>query len=82
MNKSVQLKLQERTTGEGMSEPKLQNSGSVLGKKTACNVLDLKMENYFPCTVDRTRSSARYFLESSDDVVSLLKALAAASTLS
>ncbi|KAL1813016.1 hypothetical protein ACET3Z_023081 [Daucus carota] len=71
-----------RTTGNRMSEPRLQNSGSVSGKKTACNVLDLKKENYFPCTVDRTRSSARYFLESSSDVVSLLKALAAASSLS
>ncbi|KAK1386159.1 hypothetical protein POM88_023894 [Heracleum sosnowskyi] len=53
--------------GDRMSDLKLQNNGSVSkashvtseqplpnsGNKTF-NVLDLKMENYFPCTVDRT----------------------------
>lgn len=79
-----------------MSDLKPQNSGNVLkashvtteqplpnsGKKTSWNVLDLKMENYFSCAVDRTYSRARYSLGSSEDVVSLLKALAAASSLS
>lgn len=79
-----------------MSDLKLLNSGRVSkasrvtseqplpnsGKKTSWNVLDLKMENYFSCTVDRTHSRARYSLKSSDDVVSLLKALAAASSSS
>ncbi|KAK1365145.1 Trehalose-6-phosphate synthase12 [Heracleum sosnowskyi] len=82
--------------GDRMSDLKLQNSGSVSkasqvtseqplpnsGKKTLWNVLDLMMENYFSCTVDRTQSRARYSLGSSDDVVSLLKALAAASSSS
>ncbi|KAK1397575.1 hypothetical protein POM88_007438 [Heracleum sosnowskyi] len=82
--------------GDRMSDLKLQNSGSVSkashvtseqplpnsGKKTLWNVLDLMMENYFSCTVDRTQSRAHYSLGSSDDVVSLLKALAAASSSS
>ncbi|XP_038705749.1 alpha,alpha-trehalose-phosphate synthase [UDP-forming] 1-like isoform X1 [Tripterygium wilfordii] len=40
------------------------------------SVLDLKGDNYFSCAVARKRSSARYLLGSSDDVVSLLKELA------
>ncbi|KAM6552290.1 hypothetical protein CsatB_002098 [Cannabis sativa] len=40
------------------------------------SVLDLKGENYFSCSVGRKRSSARYLLASSDDVVTLLKELA------
>uniref|UniRef100_A0A803MDU5 alpha,alpha-trehalose-phosphate synthase (UDP-forming) n=2 Tax=Chenopodium quinoa TaxID=63459 RepID=A0A803MDU5_CHEQI len=39
-------------------------------------VLDIKRENYFPCTVGRKHSRARYVLESSKDVVSLLEGLA------
>ncbi|KAL8087902.1 hypothetical protein AgCh_037880 [Apium graveolens] len=82
--------------GDRMSDLKLQNGGCVSkashltseqplpnsGKKTSLNVPDLKMENYFSCTVDRTHSRARYSLGSSADVVSLLKALAAASSSS
>lgn len=40
------------------------------------SVLDLKGENYFSCAVGRKRSSARYLLGSSDDIVTLLKELA------
>lgn len=40
------------------------------------SVLDLKGDNYFSCAVGRKRSSARYLLGSSDDVVTLLKELA------
>ncbi|KAL3522595.1 hypothetical protein ACH5RR_015429 [Cinchona calisaya] len=40
------------------------------------SVLDLKGDNYFSCAVGRKRSSARYLLGSSADVVSLLKELA------
>ncbi|KAK2982513.1 hypothetical protein RJ640_012758 [Escallonia rubra] len=40
------------------------------------SVLDLKSENYFSCAVGRKRSSARYLLGSSADVVSLMKELA------
>ncbi|KAJ1688031.1 hypothetical protein LUZ63_019421 [Rhynchospora breviuscula] len=40
------------------------------------SVLDLNGDNYFSCAVNRKRSSARYLLNSSDDVVSFLKDLA------
>ncbi|KAL3596633.1 hypothetical protein D5086_008270 [Populus alba] len=40
------------------------------------SVLDLKAENFFSCTVSRKQSDARYLLQSSDDVVTLLKDLA------
>lgn len=40
------------------------------------SVLDLNKENYFSCAVNRKRSSARFLLNSSDDVVSFLKELA------
>ncbi|CAK9164493.1 unnamed protein product [Ilex paraguariensis] len=43
------------------------------------SVLDLKGDNYFSCAVGRKRSSARYLLGSSADVVSLLKELAESS---
>ncbi|KAL8148748.1 alpha,alpha-trehalose-phosphate synthase [UDP-forming] 1-like isoform X1 [Apium graveolens] len=57
------------------------NNGQANGRrqsseKTSWSVLDLKGENYFSCTVGRTRSNARYILGSSDDVVSFLKELA------
>lgn len=44
------------------------------------NVLDLKRENYFSCAVGRTRTSARYLLKTSDDVVSFLKEMVEASS--
>lgn len=40
------------------------------------SVLDLKGDNYFSCVVGRKRSSARYLLKTSDDVVNLLSDLA------
>ncbi|KAJ8761922.1 hypothetical protein K2173_006524 [Erythroxylum novogranatense] len=42
------------------------------------SVLDLRSENYFSCAVSRKRSTARYVLPSSDDVVNLLMDLAEA----
>ncbi|CAM0958045.1 unnamed protein product [Alopecurus aequalis] len=39
---------------------------------------DLKPQSYFPCTVGRDQSIARYTLDGTDDVVSLLQELAAA----
>ncbi|KAL2943374.1 Alpha alpha-trehalose-phosphate synthase [UDP-forming] 1 [Bienertia sinuspersici] len=48
-------------------------------EKTSWNVLDLNKENYFSCAVGRTRTSARYTIPSSDDVVSFLTRLAEAS---
>ncbi|KAK6134447.1 hypothetical protein DH2020_031812 [Rehmannia glutinosa] len=46
-------------------------------ENTSWNVLDLKKENYFSCAVGRTRTNARYLLNSSDEVVTFLKELAA-----
>ncbi|CAK7350328.1 unnamed protein product [Dovyalis caffra] len=40
------------------------------------SVLDLKAANFFSCTVSRKQSDARYLLQSSDDVIPLLKELA------
>ncbi|XP_057967009.1 alpha,alpha-trehalose-phosphate synthase [UDP-forming] 1 [Malania oleifera] len=45
-------------------------------EKFSWNVLDLKGDNYFSCAVGRTRTSARYLLGSSDNVVQFLKNLA------
>ncbi|XP_058221397.1 alpha,alpha-trehalose-phosphate synthase [UDP-forming] 1 [Rhododendron vialii] len=50
-----------------------------LPEKTSWNVLDLKGENYFSCSVGRTRTNARYVLGSCDEVVAFLKELAEAS---
>ncbi|KAL3503068.1 hypothetical protein ACH5RR_037517 [Cinchona calisaya] len=44
---------------------------------TSWDVLDLKKENYFSCSVGRTRTNARYLLSTSSDVVAFLKELAA-----
>ncbi|XP_020579961.1 alpha,alpha-trehalose-phosphate synthase [UDP-forming] 1-like [Phalaenopsis equestris] len=44
------------------------------------SVLDLKGDNYFSCAVGRKRSSARYLLNSSEDVVLFLKELAESCT--
>lgn len=49
-------------------------------EKISWNVLDLKGDNYFSCSVGRTRTNARYLLHSSDDVVSFLKKIARASS--
>lgn len=66
------------------SNPKHQNNPdkkSTGGSKesSSWNVLDLKKENYFSCAVGRTNTNARYLLNSSDDVVTFLKEMAAAS---
>ncbi|CAH9055610.1 unnamed protein product [Cuscuta europaea] len=69
---------QENIDGNGnwwsmMREKMMVNEGS--------SVLDLKGENYFSCAVGRKRSSARYLLGSSADVISLLKDLSDCSSL-
>lgn len=66
------------------SEKKSNNHISITPRRAApekvsWNVLDLKKENYFSCAIGRTRTNARYTLDSSDDVVSFLKELANAS---
>ena len=63
------------------SEKKSNNHISITPRRAApekvsWNVLDLKKENYFSCAIGRTRTNARYTLDSSDDVVSFLKELA------
>ncbi|KAJ0101410.1 hypothetical protein Patl1_04950 [Pistacia atlantica] len=45
-------------------------------EKMSWNVLDLNKENYFSCAVGRTRTNARFLLQSSDEVISFLKKLA------
>ncbi|KAK6946613.1 Trehalose-phosphatase [Dillenia turbinata] len=69
------------------SDRKTTNYGTGGGRRTSSekisfNVLDLKGDNYFSCAVSRTRTSARYLLGSSDEVVSFLKELAQASSSS
>ncbi|KAK6946612.1 Glycosyl transferase, family 20 [Dillenia turbinata] len=69
------------------SDKKTTNYGTGGGRRTSSekisfNVLDLKGDNYFSCAVSRTRTSARYLLGSSDEVVSFLKELEQASSSS
>lgn len=47
---------------------------------TSWNVLDLKKENYFSCSVGRTRTNARYVLSTSTEVVAFLNELAETSS--
>ncbi|KAL2245511.1 alpha,alpha-trehalose-phosphate synthase [UDP-forming] 1 [Sesamum indicum] len=87
-----------RTPGQSSSKSQSKQHGPNADKKStgstsgsskqpspesySWNVLELKKENYFSCTVGRTRTSARYLLNSSDDVVAFLTAMAAASAYS
>lgn len=74
------------TQPSSASEKKTCNNGNGTGWWSAMrdkmtvhegsSVLDLKSDNYFSCAVGRKRSSARYLLGSSAEVVSLLKELA------
>ncbi|KAG4999978.1 hypothetical protein JHK87_021050 [Glycine soja] len=50
--------------------------GDKIALHEGSSVLDLKGDNYFSCVVGRKRSSARYLLKTSDDVVNLLHDLA------
>ncbi|PKI60062.1 hypothetical protein CRG98_019547 [Punica granatum] len=63
---------EKRTTANNSSGSGKRSSP----EKISWNVLDLKGENYFSCAVGRTRTNARYLLNSSDNVVLLLKELA------
>ncbi|KAG8386486.1 hypothetical protein BUALT_Bualt03G0153600 [Buddleja alternifolia] len=71
----------------GLNLDKKSSTGSTFGtgssnskrstpENTSWNVLDLKKENYFSCAVGRTRTNARYLLNTSDDVVVFLKEMA------
>ncbi|XP_065861625.1 alpha,alpha-trehalose-phosphate synthase [UDP-forming] 1-like isoform X2 [Euphorbia lathyris] len=73
-----------KTNRPSTTEKKL-NSNCGTGRrqspeKLSWSVLDLKGDNYFSCTVGRTRTNARYQLQSPDDVVAFLKKLANASS--
>ncbi|PIN19818.1 Trehalose-6-phosphate synthase component TPS1 [Handroanthus impetiginosus] len=78
-------KPQARSQHHGSNHDKKSTSGATGSSKrsspenTSWNVLDLKKENYFSCSVGRTRTNARYLLSTSDDVVAFLKELAEAS---
>ncbi|KAG6424445.1 hypothetical protein SASPL_114863 [Salvia splendens] len=60
------------------ADKKSASSRRASPENTCLNVLDLKKDNYFSVAVGRTRTNARYLLNNSDDVVSLLKELAEA----
>ncbi|KAG7622008.1 unnamed protein product [Arabidopsis thaliana] len=50
----------------------LSSSGSDSPKKVSSTIVDLKGENYFSVAIGQTHTKARYFLDSSDDVVKLI----------
>ncbi|XP_050371113.1 alpha,alpha-trehalose-phosphate synthase [UDP-forming] 1 [Argentina anserina] len=82
-SKSSQNKTQRSLSNPVKKAVVNHNAGNVRSPspdKTSWNVLDLKKENYYSCSVGRTRTNARYLLQSSDDVVSFLKELADASS--
>ncbi|GMJ13828.1 trehalose-6-phosphate synthase, TREHALOSE-6-PHOSPHATE SYNTHASE 1 [Hibiscus trionum] len=67
----------DRRTGNYYSNGSLQRPS--VQEKISWSVLDLQGDNYFSCAVGRSRTSARYLLGSSDDVVSFLNRLVNAS---
>ncbi|KAK6154244.1 hypothetical protein DH2020_008492 [Rehmannia glutinosa] len=77
-------KPQGKSQQHGSNPDKKSTTGAAGSSKrssaenTSWNVLDLKKENYFSCAVGRTRTNARYLLNTSDDVVTFLKELAEA----
>ncbi|XP_022717365.1 alpha,alpha-trehalose-phosphate synthase [UDP-forming] 1 [Durio zibethinus] len=80
--KSSQTKAQRPSPAPDRRAGNSHSSGSLRRpspEKISWSVLDLKGDNYFSCAVGRTRTSARYLLSSSDDVVSFLNRLANAS---
>ncbi|KAF1002534.1 alpha,alpha-trehalose-phosphate synthase [UDP-forming] 1-like [Apium graveolens] len=70
------LNPERKNTNNSSTNSAQPNGQRPSSEKVSWSVLDLKGENYFSCTVGRTRSNARYILGSSDDVVSFLKELA------
>ncbi|XP_010438594.1 PREDICTED: probable alpha,alpha-trehalose-phosphate synthase [UDP-forming] 4 [Camelina sativa] len=51
------------------------SSGGDSPKKVSSTIVDLKGENYFSVAIGQTYTKARYFLDSSDDVVQLIHKL-------
>ncbi|XP_073137496.1 alpha,alpha-trehalose-phosphate synthase [UDP-forming] 1-like isoform X2 [Henckelia pumila] len=65
--------------GKQLAASSLGSSSQSSPENAAWNVLDLKKENYFSCAVNRTRTNARYLINTTDDVVAFLKCMAEAS---
>lgn len=80
--KSSQSKAQ-RSVHNAEKKMTQNHNGSTARKtsveKNSWNVLDLNKDNYFSCAVARMRTSARFVLQSSDEVVSFLTQLAESS---
>ncbi|XP_058751809.1 alpha,alpha-trehalose-phosphate synthase [UDP-forming] 1-like [Vicia villosa] len=70
-NKGVSNSDQKKTNNQICSSPRRPAP-----ENTSRNVLDLKKENYFSCSVGRNRTNARYTLASPDHVVEFLTELA------
>ncbi|PON69153.1 Trehalose-phosphatase [Trema orientale] len=68
--------LEKKATNQGSTNSWKPTWRDKMSLHEGSSVLDLKGDNYFSCSVGRKRSSARYLLGSSDDVVTLLKELA------
>lgn len=71
---------QNRNKPVSNSEKKTPNGRRPSPENVSWNVLDLKKENYFSCAVGRTRTNARYLLNTPDDVVAFLRELSEASS--
>ncbi|KAL8507751.1 hypothetical protein ACS0TY_018337 [Phlomoides rotata] len=73
--------MQNSSNSKYQNYSEMKSTGEAGGSResSSWNVLDLKKESYFSCAVGRTETSARYFVNSSDDVVTFLKEMAAAS---
>ncbi|WJX47337.1 Trehalose-6-P synthase/phosphatase complex synthase subunit [Trifolium repens] len=69
---NIERRAIERTTSEPWRPPGRDRMSVYEGS----SVLDLKGDNYFSCAVSRKRSSARYLLKTSHDIVNLLSDLA------
>ncbi|KAL3364383.1 hypothetical protein AABB24_013241 [Solanum stoloniferum] len=69
---------QNRNRPVSNSDKKTSNGRRPSPENVSWNVLDLKKENYFSCAVGRTRTNARYLLNTPDDVVAFLRELAEA----
>lgn len=61
-------------------EPRSNSIKHSLQKKVSSKVLELEKENYFSAAIGKSHTKARYFLDSSCDVVDLLHKLACADT--
>lgn len=68
--------IERREIDHGSGDPWRPSYRDRISLHEGSSVLDLKGDNYFSCAVSRKRSSARYLLKTSDDVVNLLSDLA------